>query len=85
MNIGTESKEIMDKEDSGIFYVTNQRLGYLGYRKQFSFPFKKIGSLELRPDGLHIFKDGKEAPYILELNDYELALAVISFLLNKDD
>lgn len=85
MNIGSESKEIIDREDSGIFYVTNQRLGYLGYRKQFSFPFKKIGSLELRPDGLHIFKDGKEAPYILELNDYELALAVISFLLNKDE
>jgi hypothetical protein len=85
MNIGSVSKEILDREDSGIFYVTNQRLGYLGYRKQFSFPFKKIGSLELRPDGLHIFKDDKEAPYILEMTDYELALAVISFLLNKDE
>lgn len=85
MNIGSESKEIIDREDSGIFYVTNQRLGYLGYRKQFSFPFKKVGSLELRPDGLHIFKDGKEAPYILELSDYELALAIISFILNKEE
>jgi len=83
INVGSESKEIIDREDSGIFYVTNQRLGYLGYRKQFSFPFKKIGSLELRSDGLHIFKDGKEAPYILELSDYELALAIISFILNK--
>jgi len=83
MNVGSVSKEIMDHEDSGIFYITNQRIGYIGYRKQFSFPFKKIGSLELRPDGLHIFKDGKEAPYILELRDYEVPLAMISFILNK--
>lgn len=85
MNVQSVSKKIMDKEDSGAFYITNQRIGYLGYRKQFSFPFKKIGSLELRPDGLHIFKEGKEAPYILELRDYEVALAIISFILNKAD
>jgi hypothetical protein len=84
IGVSSVSKEILDKEDSGAFYVTNQRLGYLGYRKQFSFPFKKIGSLELRSDGLHIFKDGKEAPYILELRDYEVSLAIISFILNKD-
>lgn len=84
IGVSSVSKEILDKEDSGAFYVTNQRIGYLGYRKQFSFPFKKIGSLELRSDGLHIFKDGKEAPYILELRDYEVALAMISFILNKD-
>ncbi len=83
IGVSSVSKEILDNEDSGAFYVTNQRIGYLGYRKQFSFPFKKIGSLELRSDGLHIFKDGKEAPYILELRDYEVPLAMISFILNK--
>lgn len=83
IGVQSVSKEILDNEDSGIFYVTNQRIGYIGYRKQFSFPFKKIGSLELRSDGLHIFKDGKEAPYILELRDYEVALAMISSILNK--
>jgi hypothetical protein len=62
IGVSSVSKEIMDTEDSGAFYVTNQRVGYIGYRKQFSFPFKKIGSLELRSDGLHIFKDGKESP-----------------------
>lgn len=84
MGVSSVSKEIMDKEDSGAFYITNQRIGYQGYRKQFSFPFKKIGSLELRSDGLHIFKEGKEAPYILQLKDYEVALAIISYILNKE-
>ena len=85
MGVQSVSKEIMDTEDTGVFYITNQRVGYIGYRKQFSFPFKKIGSLELRSDGLHIFKDGKEAPYILELRDYEVPLAMISLILNKAD
>lgn len=85
IGVSSVSKEILDKEDSGVFYVTNQRIGYMGYRKQFSFPFKKIGSLELRSDGLHIFKDGKEAPYILDLKDYEVALAMISVILNKPE
>lgn len=84
IGVNTVSTEVMATEDFGAFYITNQRIGYIGYRKQFSFPFKKIGSLELRPDGLHIFKDGKEAPYILELRDYEVALAITSFLLNKN-
>ena len=86
-SVGVErvSKEIMDREDSGMFYITNQRIGYQGYRKQFSFPFSKIGSLELRYDGLHIFKDGKESPYILELNDHEVALSVISLLMNRKE
>lgn len=84
IGVQSVSKEIMATEDSGAFYITSQRIGYIGYRKQFSFPFKKIGSLELRSDGLHIFKDGKEAPYILELRDYEVALAAISFILNKE-
>jgi len=83
IGVSSVSKEIMDTEDSGAFYITNQRIGYIGYRKQFSFPFKKIGSLELRSDGLHIFKDGKEAPYILDLRDYEVPLAMISSILNK--
>lgn len=83
IGVQSESKEILNSEDSGVFYITNQRIGYIGYRKQFSFPFKKIGSLELRSDGLHIFKDGKEAPYILELRDYEVPLAMISSILNN--
>jgi hypothetical protein len=84
MQVQAVTREVMDTEDSGILYITNQRVGYLGFRKQFSFPYAIIGSLELRPDGLHIFKDGKEAPYILGLDDYEVVLAMISFLINRE-
>lgn len=83
MKVSSVSREVLAAEDSGIFYVTNQRVGYIGARKQFSMPVGKILSFELRPEGIHIFKDGKEAPYILTLDDYEVPSAIVSFLLNS--
>ncbi|HHV6060376.1 TPA: hypothetical protein ACULYW_001747 [Legionella pneumophila] len=77
-------QEILKTEDSGVFYITSQRIGFIGNRKQFSIPFNKLVSLDLTAEGLFIFKSGKETPYIIALNDYEVALAMISFILNKN-
>ena len=82
MKVSSVSRDVLAAEDAGIFYVTNQRLGYIGAKKQFSIPISKILSYELKPEGVYIFKDGKEAPYILTLDDYEVPAAVVSFLLN---
>lgn len=84
IKVGRETNEIYAPEDTGGFYLTNQRIGFLGTRKQFSIPYQKIGSFELGPGGLRIFKDGKETPYIVTLDDYEVPLAVISYILNKE-
>ncbi len=85
LGVGTESKEILAPEDSGIFYITNQRVGYIGNRKQFSVPFDKVHSFEIRVEGMFIFKEGKEAPYILTLDDYDVPSAMISFIINKEE
>lgn len=85
IGIGAESKEILTAEDKGIFWITNQRVGYIGNRKHFSFPFGKVHSFELRPEGMYIFKEGKEVPYILTLDDYDVPSAIVSFVLNKED
>ncbi len=77
-----ETVDIANQEDTGLFYATNQRVGFLGKRKQFSMPYSKISSFELRPEGLYIFKDGKEAPYIVAMSDYEVMLAIISHVLS---
>jgi len=84
LGIGTESKEVLASEDNGIFYITNQNVGYIGSRKQFSVPFGKVHSFELRPEGMYIFKQGKETPHIITLDDYEVPSAMISFILNKE-
>lgn len=84
LGIGTESKEVLASEDNGIFYITNQRVGYIGSRKQFSVPFNKVHSFELRPEGMYIFKEGKETPHIITLDDYEVPSSMISFIINKE-
>lgn len=84
IKVGCETNEIYAPEDTGGFYLTNQCIGFLGSRKQFSIPYEKIGSFEIGPGGLRIFKDGKETPYIVTLDDYEVSLAIISNLLNRN-
>lgn len=85
-SIGVEkqTREILEAEDTGILYISNERIGFKGNRKQFSIPFNKILSFELFAEGLFIFKHGKETPYIVSLEEYELPLSVLSFLLNKE-
>lgn len=83
LGVGTVSDEVLSSVDVGIFYLTNQRLGYLGKRKQFAFPYEKILSLELTPEGMYLFKEGKEVPYILKLDDYDVPSAIVSFILNR--
>ena len=85
LGIGAESKEVLASEDNGIFYITNQRVGYIGSRKQFALPFSKVHSFELRSEGMYIFKEGKETPYIITLDDYEVPSAMVSFIINKED
>lgn len=82
IGVGTQTTETLAEEDTGGFYLTNQRVGYIGSRKHFSLPYSKIGSFELRSEGLYIFKDGKEVPYILTMDDYEVPLAIVSHILN---
>lgn len=83
IKVGRTTTDVLTVEDQGMLYVTNQKIGYLGQQKQFAIPFEKISSLELRSDGLYIFKDGKEQPYIVTIDDYEVLLAITSFIMNK--
>lgn len=77
------TQELLSLEDRGKFYVTNERVGFHGLRKQFAVLVDKISSLELRPEGLFVFKEGKEAPYIVTMFDYDVPVATISALLNR--
>jgi hypothetical protein len=85
IKVGRTTTNVLAIDDSGMFYITNQRVGYHGQQKQFAIPFDKISSLELRSDGLYLFKEGKEQPYIVTLDDYEVPLAITSFIMNKNN
>lgn len=82
MQVSRQVEEFWDYEDKGIFWVTNQRIGYIGNTKSFSFPLDKLLSLNTGDGGLNIFKNGRTNPFVIYLDDYELPCAVISKLLN---
>lgn len=82
IKLSPQRSEHLVPEDSGALWITNQRLGVHGDRKSFSLPFEKIHSLEATADGIVIFKEGKETPYIIKPVDLDVPLAVIDHLLN---
>ncbi len=84
VGFSTSSSEHLVTEDSGAFWLTNQRIGFKGNRKNFAFPFSKIHAFELTQAGLVISKEGKETPYIIGLDDYDIPCMMISHILNDN-
>jgi len=81
--VATDLKEHLVSEDTGNFWITNQRLGFRGQRKNIIVSFGKVNMFDVSGAGLIVSKDGKETPYILALDDYDVPLSVLSALLNK--
>ena len=67
IKLAPQTKDVMIDEDSGNFWLTNQRIGFLGHRKNFSLPYNKVLSFDLYRDGIAIHKEGRENPYIIGL------------------
>jgi hypothetical protein len=83
INLSPQTSEVMVDEDSGNFWLTDQRIGFLGRRKNFNLPYNKILSFEAYKDAIIIYKDGRENPYIVGLEDVELPVAILSEILNR--
>jgi AraC-like DNA-binding protein len=78
-----ETKEVLSTEDTGAFWITNQRVGFRGTRKNIAIPLDKVAFFEITASGLVISKEGRENPYIVSLEDYEVPAAILSHLLNS--
>jgi len=83
IKLAPQTREVMVDEDTGNFWMSNQRVGFLGSRKSFAFPYSKIHSFELYKDGIGIHKEGKEKPYIIGLDEVEVPAAILSAVLNQ--
>lgn len=71
--------------DTGHFWLTNKRVGFDGRKKSFSFTYPQIHRLDVLPEGLQFFKQGKETSYLLSLDDYDVPCTMLSSLMDKDD
>lgn len=83
VKINPQKVNVMMTDDAGTFYLTTENLGYIGLNKHFSIPYDKISSLDIRDGFLYLYKKGKEGPFIISMNDFELPLAIVSFKINE--
>ena len=75
--------EVLTLVDSGTFWITNQRLGFIGDRKNFSFPYNKLLSIEVNNSiGLILHKDGNTNPHMLNIGNYDIPCSIISKIIN---
>lgn len=84
VNVDVQKQDYLKEEDIGTFYITNQRLGFIGPKKAFTINLPKLLSCQLTDEGLSIYKDGRQNPFILYLNEYNLPCIIISRLLNPE-
>ena len=82
MSVHRETVESYDTSDQGIFYITNFRIGYIG-KTQFSFDLKKLISIQSGEAGILIFKQGRENPFMIALDNYDTPCTILSCLLNQ--
>lgn len=82
--VGRVTTEDIKREDTGSLWITNSRVGFKGLRKHFAVPFSKISSFEIIEGVLHVFKEGRENPYLVFLADYDIPCSIISLILNGD-
>lgn len=83
VKINPQKVNVMMTDDAGTFYLTTENLGYIGLNKHFSIPYEKISSLDIRDGFLYLYKKGKEGPFIISMNDFELPLAIVSYKINE--
>lgn len=83
VKINPQKVNVMMTDDVGTLYLTTENLGYIGLNKHFSIPYEKISSLDIRDGFLYLYKKGKEGPFIISMNDFELLLAIVSCKINE--
>ncbi|MGI8608044.1 MAG: hypothetical protein ACR2MY_02265 [Candidatus Dormibacteria bacterium] len=69
------------KLGSGQFVVTNQRLGFVGDLKSFSFPLSSLRHVVQYNDGLLLMRDGRENGDVLLTGSAGLVLFYINYVL----
>ena len=83
IKVAPQKVNVMMTDDVGTFYLTTENLGYIGLNKHFSMPYEKISSIDIRDGFLYLYKKGKEGPFIISMDDFELPIAITSFKINE--
>lgn len=77
------SEEYLSEEDTGSISVTDQRIIFMGLNHSFTVPLSKILNINSNNGICFIHKDGKENPYMLNLNEEKFLIPIINEAINR--
>jgi hypothetical protein len=81
IRIGANVKEVFNVEDSGLVWISDDRVGFDGPKLKVQIKLKDIHSIELGDNNyLLIFKRGRETPYMIYINDPRVVVSLLHFL-----
>jgi hypothetical protein len=75
-------QDVLTNDDTGKFWLTDRRVGFVGQKKKFAISFNKAASFDVFQDGIAIRINGRKTPQVLGLGNAECSAAVLSVLLN---
>ena len=71
-------------DDSWFFIISNKRIWFIWKKINFWINYDKIVNIYANEDWLVIMKENKQTPYIITLEEYNLALLMISKIINEE-
>lgn len=84
MNVGTQKTNFLDDVANGVFFISNQRVGFVSQSKNFTSPISNLMSVSFDPSiGLLLFKENKDKPYMMKLSNYETPSLLLSYLISE--
>lgn len=84
-NIKTEreSEEYFDVIDVGFVSVTNQRIIFMGDSQSFTIPVSKILNINFNNGICLIYKEGKEAPYMIVIKEDRYLIPIVHEVIKR--
>ena len=78
-----EDKGSWKEEEKGAFWMTSERLGFRSREKKITTELVNLESVEMGRGSFCVYEKGKEEPWCVALDDYEMAGALLSNLMNR--
>lgn len=78
-----EDKSLFEEGDKGAFWLTSQRVGFRSRKEKMAADLSDLDHVELGRGPLCIYEKRKENPWCVAIDDYEMAGALLSNLLNS--
>jgi hypothetical protein len=84
LNVSRVTSDVLTVEDTGLLWITNKRIGFKGAKKDFAIAYEKVLSFDVSSAGMVIAKEGRDTPYIIAPDDFDVPCAVLSALINQE-